>query len=175
MRLSQILNESNDKLHASSSNNAASPNKLKGQPKYVGYIGSRPSLFANIAINSLFGFGLYCLYKDYSISNGRKDSAGTVKIIEEHSNKVSKKSKSEVENQSSVYQLIHSLSYRDLSAFSVTMGFLGYITDVSRQSFGKKSIIFRVSLFSLLLFPSFTYVFYQYNFDKARRKLLDLN
>lgn len=173
MKLSKVLNQVQRESSTSDSPSNKPPltpgPNVKSASKYVPNTATRSSILVNIAINSLFAMGLYCLYKDYTISRENNEVAGTVKIIDQPSNKVSNKSLDEVKN-SSLSLVLHSLTYRDISAFSVTMGFLGYITDVSRQSFGKKSLIYRTSLYSLFLFPSFSYLLYQYKYNKLNQK-----
>ncbi|CDO92318.1 unnamed protein product [Kluyveromyces dobzhanskii CBS 2104] len=151
--------------------NTASTN-IKSAPKYVHNVPTKTNVVVTIVVNSLFAFGLYFLYRDYSITQQKNNAAGTVKIIDQPSNKVSNKDISEIQNPSTFSQVLHSLTYRDLSALSVTMGFLGFITETARQSFGKKSMIYRTSLFSLILFPTSSYLLYQSKFDKLKDQAL---
>ncbi|CAH02248.1 Fmp33p [Kluyveromyces lactis] len=167
MLFTQILRQSAEQKNG----NVDSPNvssKIKSTPKYVQNVPTKSNVAVNLVVNSLFALGLYCLYKDYTITKQRNESTGTVKIIDQPSNKVSSKEPSEIQNASTFPLVLHSLTYRDLSALTVTMGFLGYITEAARQSFGKKSLVYRISLFSLVLFPTSSYFLYQSRYDKTK-------
>lgn len=174
MRISRLLQQqSNSNSPNSGDAGPKTPSqKIRSAPKYVQNSPTKANVVANVIINSLFALGLYCLYRDYTITKEKSGSAGTVRIIDTPSNKVSDKKPSEIQQAGSFSQVMHSLTYRDLSALSVTMGFLGYITDVARQSFGKKSLIYRTSVFSLFLFPTSSYLLYKSRYDKTH-KLFD--
>lgn len=142
---------------------------IKAKPRYVPFSASKSNVLSNVIINSLFGIGLYYLYKDIQTSQKRsKSDRGTVTIVYEH-----EKKKPVVEAPAALQSLIPykfpKLSYLDLSFVTVGFGFLLQLANIAHVSFGKKSMLYRAGLLSVILYPPFTFYMYTLRDRKITR------
>ncbi|SCW03178.1 LAFE_0G04720g1_1 [Lachancea fermentati] len=170
MKLSQILMGIEDKPSSTGSNSnsmeskppvdSTKPIKVGAAPQYVPFKASRSNMISNLVINSFFGLGLYWLYKDYQSGKKMpKDSHGTVTIVHDYPNRVFKnKNPNREKNQFS--QVFSELTYGDLSFFTIGLGFLMQLANMAHVSFGRKSLLYKSGIFSVLLYPPFTFYMY---------------
>lgn len=154
--------------NASASHTVPKASPIKPKPQYVPFYASRANVVSNVLVNSLYGLGLYWLYKDYQTAKKMpKDSQGTVTIVKDPPNRVFRKKQSaENERDGMLMQVFRTLNYGDLSIFAIGWGFLIQISNMTHVSFGKGSPLYRTSLLSVLAFPPFTFYMYSWRSKK---------
>ncbi|CUS24682.1 LAQU0S18e01838g1_1 [Lachancea quebecensis] len=137
--------------------------RVKAKPQYIPFKASKTNVFSNVVINSLFGLGLYYLYKDYQEDKiATAKARGTVTIVHERADGTQFKG-----SQSRTSSFLPKMSYRDLSFVTVGFGFLLQLANMAHVSFGKKSPLYRASVLSVALYPPFAYYMYTLRDQKA--------
>ncbi|SCU87535.1 LADA_0E04588g1_1 [Lachancea dasiensis] len=111
---------------------------------------SKRNVFSNLTINSLFGLGIYLLYKDHQLKEAKKidpprlPDPGTMPIS----------------SGSKVTQAISNLSYRELSFIVVGFGFTMQLANMAHISFGRQSSLYKLGVASVILYLPLTSYLY---------------
>ncbi|SCV01727.1 LAMI_0G13344g1_1 [Lachancea mirantina] len=131
----------------------------KAKPQYIPFTASRANLACNVVINALFGVGLFLLYKDYRLNQAARkqekaQARGTVTIVNDRESQMWKPHGREPGG------VLSGLSYGELSFFTIGLGFLIQLANMARVSFGKKSLLYRAGVASVVLYPPFTISMY---------------
>lgn len=125
-------------------------------------------MYTNLLVTTLYGTGLVCLYLE---SNSLKKSRGKqdppiiekndiVEIVHDAPNRIFKpalethEEKMQGLHRSDFYKVVHSLTYSDVSQFSIVWGFLIQLSSfIGSFSLGKKSMFHKGSLVGVVGFP----------------------
>ena len=138
--------------------------EMKRAPNFAG---SKQNLAVNALITSLYSFGALTLYKDrISIKNAKAKEElipthkTIAEIVRNSPNRIFKANKSE-ENAIEPIRIARTLTWSDLSQISIGTGFLIQLSNIIHSSFGKKSMFYKVSLLSNMIFPNILYASYR--------------
>ncbi|KAM3161587.1 Mitochondrial membrane protein FMP33 [Lachancea thermotolerans] len=153
-------------LHSENLSRETSGNsRVKAKPQYVPFKASKSNVFSNVVINSLFGLGLYYLYRDYQEDKSASAKArGTVTIVHDRASDSQAKG-----GQVRGSGLLPKMSYKDLSFVTVGFGFLLQLANMAHVSFGKRSPLYRASILSVALYPPFAYYMYSMRDQKVAK------
>ncbi|SCV03494.1 LANO_0G04478g1_1 [Lachancea nothofagi CBS 11611] len=128
---------------------------------------SKGNVFSNIAINSLFGLGIYFLYKGHQNKDEVVSKQKTREPLpSEHGQISSSPTRVKFSNLTSAFgtELSHmtsTLSYQELSFVTVGFGFMLQLANMAHVSYGRNSLLYKLGVFSVILYPPLTY--YMYN------------
>ncbi|QHS74101.1 Fmp33p [Saccharomyces paradoxus] len=157
---------------------------LRQKPKFTKFSATQPNpgpklllskgnLYTNILVTTLYGTGLACLYLESNSLNKSKKQQDpraiakddVVNIVHDAPNRIFKPvldtyQEKELDLQKSdLHKVLHSLTYSDVSQFSVVWGFLIQLSSlIGNSSLGKKSILYKGSALSVVGFPPLIYM-----------------
>lgn len=163
--------------------------KVKITPKSIPFYASKRNVIVNTIITSLYGYGLYAFYKDYAITKlsalhkGKTSNAqlpgnyeGMVEEVHHSPNRVFHSEDEDKElDRSTRRRVFHSLTYSDVSQFSIAWGFLIQLCNVTHATYGTRSMLYKTSLLSVLGFPPLVYYFYKLRLFKMEEKGVIIN
>ncbi|CAI7351745.1 BAD_collapsed_G0028750.mRNA.1.CDS.1 [Saccharomyces cerevisiae] len=141
-------------------------------------LGSKPlfskgNLYTSLLVTTLYGTGLACLYLESNSLNKSKEQEDPhaiaeddiVNIVHDAPNRIFKPAldtyqEKELDLQKSdLHKVLHSLTYSDVSQFSIVWGFLIQLSSlIGNSTLGKKSILYKGSVVSVSGFPPLIYM-----------------
>lgn len=174
------------RLQSLGANSAKSSTNM---PKDIPFYASKRNLAINALVTSLYGYGLYAFYKDYVITrNTASHKAKTTNAevpttyygrVEEVHDAPNRLFHSEHEDRnldrSTMRRVFHSLTYGDMSQFTVAWGFLIQLCNTTHSVYGTKSMIFRTSLLGVAAFPPVLYYLYRLRLFNLEAKGVVIN
>lgn len=138
------------------------------------YTATKKNLLVNSLITTLYGYGLYSIYKDYkttklnAIRTSNNPAAtvpstfeGRMEEIHNRPNRVFNSDEVKESAVSTPMRVLKSLTYGDISELSVAWGVLIQLCNTAHVTYGTKSLIYRSSLLGVLAYPPILYYFFR--------------